>query len=55
MRPRTPERLWSDSHEITVDQARLLGGYLRLIELEKNQPDIFHYLLNEARKRRKAA
>lgn len=53
MRPRTPERQWCDRNDLTMDQARRLGGYLRLVELQNNRPEIYRIVVTDIKKIRK--
>jgi hypothetical protein len=50
MRRKTMERVWCDEHGLTMSKARRLGGYLRLMELQKNQPEIFRLLMTDTEK-----
>jgi hypothetical protein len=50
MRPRTPERIWCDEHDLTMEQARRLGGYLRLTELQKNRPEIYSLVVEDMKR-----
>jgi hypothetical protein len=55
MRPKSQERVWCDEQQITTHQAKKLGGVVKLIQLQRNRPDIFDLMVNMARRKRKKA
>jgi hypothetical protein len=52
MRPIAKETIWANEHGITPRQVHRLGGYERLMELEKNHPETFALMISDAKNKR---